>query len=1243
MAVALGGIFGNIYGQYSQLANARFWNTKSYDYPLVVNKGDVNQNAINEMSGSLNGTSLFVATNKSGYVNQMNGYVKDKSQIYQIRNVDGSINNNYYVDQETGNVYLRPPTLISSHPTTENQGPVSISNPISSPQYNVTLTPGADTITGVQNYNWGTINPGNRVKIKGQYTLDNINWTTIPETVKTLDSITGGTGSINFTIPAETKKVRWLGEVETDPPGTQQVTYNHTYDYTNLTSGTNNSNPSGVFDLSAPPGGTATATLTLKYVWNLPEGSPNNSSVNGKVQYSLDGGTNWTDLAGSNFSISPPPTNKVGTVTVNLPNGHPAMTANTMFRVVADVTAASPTVATEVLGPDSGSLLNYPPTSPLGLENIPIITPGANDIYYSAPITYDLSNAITPTTLNFSSTWNFTEGGSVDLVVQYWNGSSWVDVPNTSGTGTFTATANYADLLSVGAIGNSSATFQVKAVVTQGPNVPYPDNDLVALQEPTGRESVFYRDDMTYTLSNTPYTPSSLDVMVIADTRAYRGITGRLEYSTDGVNWNQVHPSTNLDYFPTSYDNDSAVINVNIPTASLPAYPTPFKIRWANYTDNSYTTLERSQVIAGYTINGSGETINLPSGYETALFTAKVTNSETMSLYGRYEYYDGSGWSPINGTDFALPPGSSLTVKATKEIPGITLPNPPDSNNDNLANGNKVRIGLYTDSGRTTTYTGSNASLSHQYIEYGMLDYRDMKILINEKFSTPRPAHLPEQAPNQTTISINKSYNTPPQLPEFSSTPNNLRVVKDVTINPGAAPIYQSGDFTLTGHYDSYNGITLPVGVTSNPNEAQYFGTSFYLDEVPKPEEFGQGMANNIKVKSAHPALFSSFPSGNSSDYSKADYLELIVNGVPIAVGNLDTSKIPAIVPGTNPQSALYRFSTDFTGGDLDFSPTKGSWSIDTTTGNTTSGQYVTDGTGYNERYHESVFNRLPLDNFIISTDIYVDNVDASPNPNPIGNATNFAGIRIRANSPGDPINQSGYLIAYENGQIKVLKGDDNVATFNVNVPSFGVGNKRNLKVHANGNDIQIYVDDTFVGQYIDPYNSYTSGYTSFVTAGRKVGYDNVSISSYASPIQLLSQALKKGENSLVVKAFGIKNVIVDVSGTIGGVNLSTTNIPPDLKTLNGGSDPDINSYLYKHSVIPGLQGGELEKSKAYWSASIKSSLGIAGKITFKNKEGGTIHKTKEEFSKVNSMMSNLTSLLGLMEDTFNSHLNIIR
>ncbi|GIW22257.1 MAG: hypothetical protein KatS3mg068_1264 [Candidatus Sericytochromatia bacterium] len=754
-------------------------------------------------------------------------------------------------------------------------------------------------------------------------------------------------------------------------------------------------------------------------------------------------------------------------------------------------------------------------------------------------------------------------------------------------------------------------------------------------------------------ISTTPYVPNTINVVAYVDInnsnagKKFKWVNCNILLIMD-LHGMIVGNGTSFSGILTSSSDDYMLFNVNLNPPYFVSPGTPFKIRWASYTDGTFSTLERSTQTVNFIINDSIGTAldylgNPSPNRETAYFRSVLSNttSPPQVLYARYEYYNGSQWVAL---PTSLPPGFP---SFTAVVPNTTTVLEGGTNINILGNGTRVRVGLYQDQYFTTQYTGSDVSISSETITYGQLDHVDLKIFLTEKFTNPlQPAPIPRPtSENSTTTIVTKSYNLAQPLPIFTPLPSpNLTIVKNVNIPPPPPPNYVSGNFTLNASYDSCNAIALPSGVVSNRNEPQYFGTTIFLDEVPKPEEFGQGALNNIKVKSAHPALFNSFPTGTTSaDYSKADYMELIVNNVPIAVGNLDTSKIPAIVPGTNPQSALYRFSTNFTGGDQDFSIVKGNWVIDTTTGNPTSGQYVTDNMSFSNRYNETVFNRMPMDNFIISTDIYVDDVSTGINPNPIGNATNFAGIRIRSTNPGDPIEQSGYLIAYENSQIKILKGDDPVATFSTGVPAFNTGNKRNLEVHANGNDIQVYVDGTFIGQYVDPYYTYTSGYTSFVTTGRKVGYDNVLISSYASPIQLLSQALRKGENSIVIKTFGNKNSIIDVKGSIGGVDLSTANIPPDLQALNGGNPVDINSHLYKHSSIPGFQGAELDRKKAYWSASTQSALGIAGKIIFKNKEGGAIHKTKDEFSKVNSMMTNLTSLLGLIDDTFNSHLNIIR
>ncbi|MFN4150888.1 MAG: hypothetical protein ACK4IX_08080, partial [Candidatus Sericytochromatia bacterium] len=111
----------------------------------------------------------------------------------------------------------------------------------------------------------------------------------------------------------------------------------------------------------------------------------------------------------------------------------------------------------------------------------------------------------------------------------------------------------------------------------------------------------------------------------------------------------------------------------------------------------------------------------------------------------------------------------------------------------------------------------------------------------------------------------------------------------------------------------------------------------------------------------------------------------------------------------------------------------------------------------------------------------------------------------------------------------------------------------------------------------------------------------------------------------------------------------SSSNIPPDLSLLTGGtattlgSSKSIMDRSYRDSTLPGFQGGELLDTLAYWSVSAQSALGIAGQIDFKNREGGSVQKVRNQFSGVNNLMQNLTSLLGSSDDLFESHLNLIR
>ena len=111
MAVAIGGFFGSYFNDYSKLSDSRNWNTKNYTYAVVKNKGEVSEDALNETGGALQDTALFVGTNKAGYYDGYGNFVPDTNNpVYQIRDRNGNVNNDYYVDQATGDVYFRPGT-----------------------------------------------------------------------------------------------------------------------------------------------------------------------------------------------------------------------------------------------------------------------------------------------------------------------------------------------------------------------------------------------------------------------------------------------------------------------------------------------------------------------------------------------------------------------------------------------------------------------------------------------------------------------------------------------------------------------------------------------------------------------------------------------------------------------------------------------------------------------------------------------------------------------------------------------------------------------------------------------------------------------------------------------------------------------------------------------------------------------------------------------------------------------------
>lgn len=408
------------------------------------------------------------------------------------------------------------------------------------------------------------------------------------------------------------------------------------------------------------------------------------------------------------------------------------------------------------------------------------------------------------------------------------------------------------------------------------------------------------------------------------------------------------------------------------------------------------------------------------------------------------------------------------------------------------------------------------------------------------------------------------------------------------------------------------NTISLQATSPINDYEPQYFGTTFHLERAPNPEDIGALGNTNIN-------LLVNGGAGNS-------YNELIVNGVPIQVGDLNTNTITASAP--TPANSLYTFSNSFTVAPDNFSPISGNWTHDSAAGN-----YVSNAAGV------SNFNQRTLDNFIMRIKIR-DNAG--------GVGTN-AGVQLRATRTDDSIETSGYYLYIDNGgAIRLNKAGFGNVTL-LNVPPVNGGD---LEIRMNGTQIivnsVVIFDDNDANLYGQPY---LDGNTSLRTQTNAIRrFDDFEVLSYPTPIQLLSKAFKAGENSIVVKSYDTARVNVDLVGTVRDIrrganfdiNINTGNLLPDLRTLNAGTDPSITSRLYRDDAISGLNT-YLDDDRAYWSVSQRSALGIAGKIVFVNKEGGSIQKTKNQFTDINSVMTTLNSLLGAQDDLFNGHLGLIR
>lgn len=330
---------------------------------------------------------------------------------------------------------------------------------------------------------------------------------------------------------------------------------------------------------------------------------------------------------------------------------------------------------------------------------------------------------------------------------------------------------------------------------------------------------------------------------------------------------------------------------------------------------------------------------------------------------------------------------------------------------------------------------------------------------------------------------------------------------------------------------------------------------------------------------------------------------------------------------------------------------------------NNGNGRYTTTATDQGV-FKKSVLNTRTVDNYIASTTVTLleSNISAPED---------WFGFQLRTNDATDKPEESGYTIkVFQNGTVELHKAlltppgaatnptlvaTGNIGAVNANTPM-------DFRIHANGSNIKLYLNNgaTPVLNWVDTdANRYTDGSFSFSSQGLYVAYDDFKLSSYAAPIQLLSKALRDGENNIVIKGIAqnagdmtftgnIRSVVREFNNTIvanglKSINMSSSNLPPDLNLLTGGSSKSIMDISYRGSTLAGLQNTELDSTLGYWSVSTLSALGIAGKIDFKNREGGAVQKVKNQFSGVNSLMQNLTSLLGSTDDLFESHLNLIR
>jgi len=144
--------------------------------------------------------------------------------------------------------------------------------------------------------------------------------------------------------------------------------------------------------------------------------------------------------------------------------------------------------------------------------------------------------------------------------------------------------------------------------------------------------------------------------------------------------------------------------------------------------------------------------------------------------------------------------------------------------------------------------------------------------------------------------------------------------------------------------------------------------------------------------------------------------------------------------------------------------------------------------------------------------------------------------------------------------------------------------------------------------------------------------------SAYRNILTSLTAGAASGAGSVTVENALTSAIVVGSNITIGSQTVTVTSVTGNVinftPALGSAVPAGTNVTSYANSLDP---------AKAYWSVSTASPLGVAGQIQFQNRDGGSMQKVKDQFTNINTLMQNLTSILGANDDLFNSTLNLIR